>query len=277
MPYYQDDFVTIYHGDCREIVRDLAGSDVAAVVTSPPYAEQRLGQYGGISEDDYALWTLSWVNPLRLVLAPSASVFINIREHVRNGQISDYVHWTRINLRRNDWCEIDELIWIKSDAAPVGRVDRPRRSWERVLWFAPTPSPACYPKQNGSHSDQLGFGGSNPSIGWLHGPQKGRDRADLGSGLARCTDHVVIAVRDKPNGIDHPAVYPPKLASWLIRLATLDESGACVLDPFMGSGSTLVAAKYGGRKAIGIDTEERYCEMAAKRLSQEVLDLEMVA
>lgn len=270
-PYYEDGAVTIYHGDCREVGLTLPCDSIHAVVTSPPYAQQRADQYGGIAEEGYSLWTLSWVNHLQHALFERASVLINIREHVSGGQISDYVHWTRINLRRSDWFEIDELLWIKPDGPPVGRTDRPRRSWERVLWFSRSPNPFCYPKQNGHPSDRIGLPGHGAaSSSWLHGEQ-GRSE----SGVARCPDYVVVSVRDRPNDIKHPAVFPPPVARWLIALVTREAQ--VVLDPFMGSGSTLVAAKYSGRKAIGIELEERFCEIAANRLSQEVLALEMVA
>jgi hypothetical protein len=72
---------------------------------------------------------------------------------------------------------------------------------------------------------------------------------------------------------DHPSPKPLDPVKWFLsRLG-----GRCVLDPFLGSGTTLLAAKEAGVAAIGIDREERYCEIAAKRLSQEVLPLEATA
>jgi DNA modification methylase len=69
----------------------------------------------------------------------------------------------------------------------------------------------------------------------------------------------------------HPCAKPIRMIEWLVSRASLP--GEIVLDPFMGSGTTLVAAKRLGNKAIGIELEERYCEIAAKRLAQGALDL----
>ena len=71
--------------------------------------------------------------------------------------------------------------------------------------------------------------------------------------------------------IDHPCPKPYRAWKWLVAKASLE--GETVIDPFMGSGTTLVVAKHLGRKAIGIEIEERYCEVAATRLQQEVLSL----
>ena len=84
-----------------------------------------------------------------------------------------------------------------------------------------------------------------------------------------------VVRRGSENGteLQHPYQKPLDLMLWVINRCALRES-AIILDPFMGSGTTLLAAKNLGRKAIGIEIEERYCEIAAKRLSQEVFDFQ---
>jgi DNA modification methylase len=79
------------------------------------------------------------------------------------------------------------------------------------------------------------------------------------------------AMRD---GKQHPTQKPEAVMAWTIRQLDGGDDNRLLLDPFMGSGTTLVAAKRAGRAAIGVELSERYCEIAAKRLSQEVLPLE---
>jgi len=75
----------------------------------------------------------------------------------------------------------------------------------------------------------------------------------------------------KPSSEDHPTPKPVELMALFVRLHS--DKGDLVVDPFMGAGTTLVAAKNLGRRAIGIEIEERWCELAVKRLSQEVMPL----
>src|SRR5690606_18294552 len=232
----------LYEGDCLEVMRELPSESVDAVVTSPPYAMQRAKLYGGVPEDEYPSWTVAWMEQVRRILKPHGSVLINIREHIRNGEMSDYVHRTRLALREAGWIECDELIWVKPDAPPVGHPGRPRRSWERILWFAKDQQPYCDPKANGKFSDRIGV--DRPGEGfkkWLAGA------SDLRSGIARCRDwvRVPVALNDSRG---HPAAYPCDLAAWMIRLVT--HPGGTVLDLFACSGTTLLVAQRLGSSSI---------------------------
>jgi DNA modification methylase len=204
-PYYSDDLVTIYHGDCREWM-----PEVDALVTDPPYgAAMPYGEHKD-AEADHAAW-LQGVIPL---LERAAPVRL-ITPGVRNVWLWPAADWI--------------VCWYKPGAA--GRADLPQpdrpqgafNEWEPVL---------VYGKARVMH-DVLRI----PAT-----PQR-----DTGS---------------------HPCPKPLNLGRALVSATT-----GTVLDPFMGSGTTLMAAKSLGRKAIGIEIEERYCEIAATRCSQEVLGL----
>ena len=109
----------IYYEDCLEGIKQLDNNSVSLVITSPPYAMQRKFQYGGINEKDYPEWTLKWMEELRPKLQDDASVCINIRPHIKNGEISDYVLRTRLALRQHGWKQCEELIWYKPDSPPM--------------------------------------------------------------------------------------------------------------------------------------------------------------
>ena len=265
-PYYDHAGITIYTGDCREVLPLLEPRSVHSVVTSPPYAEQRKELYGGIPEADYPEWTVSWMAAVERVLVTSGSVLINIREHVQDGQISDYVHRTRLAVRAAGWFECDELIWVKQNGAPLGHSKRPRRDWERILWFSRDNQPWCDAKANGRQSNRATIYSTMNRRAWVHSGNV--DKA--GSVIARCSD-VVTAHLGSSRTCVHPAAYPPELARWMARLVT--PPGGTVLDPFFGSGSTGVGAQAAGFQCIGIEQRPDYCEIASRRFAQEVLVL----
>jgi site-specific DNA-methyltransferase (adenine-specific) len=272
-PHYQDGSIRVYHGDCREVLATLPGKSIDAVVTSPPYAEQRKSTYGGVPESEFPAWTVRWMDPLRRVLKPAGSVMIVIRPHIRDGVLSDYILRTRLAVRDAGWAELDELIWFKRDAPPLGRVGRPRRAWESILWFGHNGAAWCDPKANGTPSKHLGFEyGRAMRYGWDH--EHGNGSASITEGIARCTDVAELLINDIPKDGDesaHPAPFPPKLAAWCVRLAC--PPGGTVCDPFVGSGSTGIAAIQEGRQFVGIDIEETYVVRTARRLAKEPLTL----
>ena len=109
----------------------------------------------------------------------------------------------------------------------------------------------------------------------IYGDAPGREQVPrtMDSGGASRFFYTAKASRsDRGEGNDHPTVKPSDLMKWLVTL-TATPTGGTVLDPFMGSGTTVYAAKEMGRKAIGIELDEQWCEVAAQRCSQEVLAL----
>lgn len=257
---------TLLQGCLFDILPQLPALSVNAVITSPPYAEQRKKQYGGIIEADYPAWTVRWMSEVRRLLIPGGNVAIVIRSHVENGVISDYVLRTRLALRADGWQEIEELIWIKPTAPPLGNILRPRRSWENILWFSNNHKPFCDPLANGIASDRIGLDSTKGMDDYLHD----KEAREVHSGVARCRDYIEVAThetnKDKFN--THPAQYPEKLARWLIGL--LCPRNGIVLDPFMGSGTTLLAARRELRSAIGVEVNAVYTDIARRRLKEHV-------
>ena len=254
--------VELYLGDCMEVLPRLPKGSVDAIVTSPPYAMQRAKQYGGVPEEEYPAWTVGWCNAARSALTERGSIFINIRENIRNGQISDYVHRTRLALREASWVECEELIWVKRDGAPVGSGHRPRRSWERILWFAKTGDCLCMPKQGGNPAGSI----REPTGRGLQLWRKIRHKEEK-VGAVRVRDYVVTAGGRSARGDWlHPAVYPVEVPRYLIRLVT--EPGHTVCDPFTGSGTTGVAAVRKGRRFVGIEIKREYLDISVRRLAR---------
>lgn len=240
----------------------MPGGTFDLVVTSPPYAQQRAQQYGGIPEKDYPAWTVKWMQTVRPLLKPSGSVAIVIRPHIHKHVLSDYVLRTRLAIREDGWDEAEELIWCKPDSPPLGSLRRPRRSFEHILWFARDASKVfCDPKANGNISKRVGFETTKGVGDWKAGVSKAKE------GIARCRDYIEVGTGqvDKSKQNTHPAQYPEALVTWIVRL--LCPRDGHVLDLFMGSGTTLIACAKLGIDATGIEINEEYCKIARQRLN----------
>ena len=219
-PYYADPSVTIYHGDCREVLPDLAlYASRHTLVTDPPYgfsyaSNRRDSDWRGeqIANDDDTEardWLLEWWGEV----AP-ALVFGSWKRPRPGG--------TR-----------HVLIWDKGESVGMGDLTLPwKPNYEEIYVIG------------------VGFSGHR------------------GSSILRYPTH---AHSTKKSWKDQPRQHPNEKPVGLM----IDLIGKCpaggILDPFMGSGTTLLAAKDLGRHAIGIELEERYCEIAARRCGQEVL------
>ena len=252
-------------GDCLDWIPTLQNKSTQLVVTSPPYAEQRSGQYHSVPELDYPNWTVKWMGLLWDKLTPSSSVLIVIRPHAKNGKLSDYVLKTRLALREDGWNECDELIWLKPDAPPLGDNRRPRRCWESILWFSKSGKPFVNALACGQESSRIGFESSFRFGVGPNSPIGSGQRNEVRMGIARCSDVFTAPVGGIEKGFDHPAMFPNSLAEQLI--STFSRDGDLVCDPFCGSGTTLAAAKRLKRDFIGFDQSSAYCKMARQRLA----------
>jgi len=260
------DINEIMYGNCFDVAKLFRKKAINLVATSPPYAQQREKQYGGIPPEQYPQWTVDWCSAFIDALVDNGSIAIVIRPNVWKGQISDYVLRTRLAMRDAGFIECDELIWIKPDSPPMGHKFRPRRAWESILWFSKVEQPFCDPKANGAFSDRLGLETTKGVGDYKDGISPAR------SGIARSRDYVEVGTGmvDKSPDNTHPAQFPEKLAAWIIRL--LCPKDGFVVDPFVGSGTTLVACEKLNQQEnynlqyCGIDTVEEYCNIAKNRL-----------
>lgn len=207
-PYYEDNRagITIYHGDCRDVLPALADESIDLTITDTPY-----GFHKAEWDNKFPLF---WMNDCARITRRAMAIMPGINNI--------------LSLPRKQ--EPFEYRWMLSIHLT-----------------------------NGMTRGLMGFGNWIPVLVY----------ARAGESLYR-PQQDAVAVPIQGNMPDHPSPKPLRAMTWLVsRFA----GNLSILDPFMGSGTTLDAAKRLGRRAIGIDIEERYCEEAARRLQQEVMDL----
>jgi hypothetical protein len=215
-PYYDDEGITIYHGDCREVLPMLDPVDL--VLTDPPYG---IGlEYGDAFDDseDYLARVIADAIPQCVELAPA----------------------TLLTCGASNIHKYPPPTWV-------------------LAWFIPA----------GSGASPWGFGTWQPILAYGKDPYLTQGLGRRADSITRGNQGARVAIEREMWG--HPC--PKPLPAWKqIMLRGSAREGDTILDPFMGSGTTMRAAKDLGRRAIGIEIEERYCEVAANRLTQGVLD-----
>jgi len=205
--YYDHDGITIYHGDCRDILPHLEPVDL--VLTDPPWNLD-------FFQDDKKEWP-------------------------------EYVRW--LSEIKSQLEGMAKVVWIFQSTKAIAYVSPIFEGWgcfasiKNFCQMVPTRVPNAW--------DIAFFNSSDGYIG------NGRNW------------HLGNNANIKQSKTGHPTSRPLDTIKYIVSLYNL----STILDPFMGSGTTLVAAKQLRRKAIGIEIEEKYCEIAKRRLAQEVLDL----
>ena len=263
-------FTDIYLGDSKEILKNIPDDYVDLIITSPPYADSRKNTYGGIHPDEYAQWFKPFSIELLRVLKPSGTFVLNIKEKVVKGERHTYVMELILEMRKQGWLWTEEFIWHKKNSYPGKWPNRFRDAWERLLQFNKTRKFKMFQERV-----MVPVGDwSKSRLKNLSETDKIRDNSKVGSGFGKNISNWinrdlvypdnVLHLATECNNKNHSAAFPDSLPEWFIKLFTNEED--TVLDPFMGSGTSVVVARKMGRNAIGIDIVPEYVEMAKDKL-----------
>lgn len=214
--YYQDDLVTLYHGDCLEHTEWL---DADVLVTDPPYG-------------------IAW-----------EAGSLNDKKEVRQNSEQSIASDESLDIRNKALG-----LWGNKYGIVFGtwKMDRPKNTTNVLIWHKANKQPGVLTHPFYSNHEEI---------------------YTLGTGFTGKPMQSVITTNEhrgmQPRLIGHPTPKPIGLMELLVN-----KTEGVVADPFAGSGATLIAARNLGRKAIGVELEEKYCEIIAKRLSQQAFDLE---
>lgn len=251
-PYYEDSAITIYHGDCGDILPTLRAEMIFA---DPPFNVGK--QYGrnGDNRSDYRNWCADWINGCYDSLSDIGSFYLMTLDR--------HLEW-KLPILASRGVFVSLIKWKNHSASHD----------KRRFWATCQPI-AVYGKTKNYKFNVFAERRTDMIQRWKpwftsqgHMQDYWDDIAFVYAGSIK---HPEAILEDNSCRKIHPCQMPIGLAARAISFSS--DEGDTILDPFMGSGTTLRAAKDLGRKAIGIEIEERYCEIAAKRMAQEVLPL----
>jgi len=260
-------------GDCRDfshVERLFGGARANVVITSPPYASQRKydesSGFKPIHPDAYTAWFRDVAANVMAILTDDGSYFLNIKEHCDDGQRHLYVKdLTIAHVREWGWRFVDEFCWRNTkNGVPGTWPNRFKNAWEPVFHFSRNEQIKFAPRSVGVESDSV-FG---------YHPDNGKSKTDTPfTGAYKATGYHkgkalpsnVLEVAAASSG-DHSAPFPVELPAWFIR--AFSDEGDVAYDPFMGSGTTLIASEQEGRIAYGTEISPAYCDVIVRRWEQ---------
>lgn len=270
----------ILTGDCRNILPLLPGESVDMVITSPPY--WKLRDYGNPSQlgmektpEDYIDSLAGVFHMIKSVLKPKGSLWINMGDQYRKKDMMCLPWLLILRLKEQGWILRNSCIWHKPNSMPVSVKDRLNQNYEFLFHLVKSrnyrydlnavrlPHTSAVRKITTGHitESKLPFS-QNPAR------QTGHPQSKAFHPLGKNPGSLICLPAFK-NGKDHPASYPPQLCEIPIRTSCPPEG--IVMDPFAGSGSSLIMAKNLGRKFIGIELNEEYAKQASRRLGCEIM------
>ena len=246
-PYYQDEYVQIYHGDCRDILPELPKVDL--VLTDPPY------MLGGKDDKENILDIFDWV---WLKMKDGSALFCFVSQETIDlfmGKFKElHLNW------------LNTIIWEHTNT-PTRKPRKFAISYDPILFYSQ--GKLAYFDMDSVRVDyrwreRHRYPSYKNGKAWLPNPL-GASRKDIWNFPA------ITSPSYTDEGVGHPWQKPSDLCE--IPILACSQTGGLILDPFLGSGTTAYCAKKLNRHCIGIEIEEKYCEIAAKRCSQSVMEL----
>jgi DNA modification methylase len=261
---------TIIQGDCLEVLRKLPDDCVDLIVTSPPYAYNRKTTYGGVPVQEYVEWFLPLSEQLKRVLKPHGSFILNIKERAVNGERGTYVYELVLAMRKQGWHWVEDYVWHKKNTSPGHWPNRFRDLWEHCYHFTRSHTFKMY-----QDAVKVPVGKwAEKRLAKLSATDKTRDESKTLSGFGKNVSNWlgreyvypgnVLHLATESSNVNHSAAFPITLPSWFIKLFT--KEGDLILDPFIGSGTTAIAAIQNKRHYIGIELHTNYYRVACERI-----------
>ncbi len=266
----------VMQGDALDLIPRLAPGSVDLFFTSPPYADQRA--YSRIHPDRYVEWFLPFARSMYDATSATGSLVLNIKNRVASkgplkGQRHPYVYQLVLALQHMGWRWIETYIWAKPNAIPGRFGPRTKDSFEYVYHFARGPKP---------HFDlnavRVPYKADAAEIERRKRDTLGRRTTEAGFGRDRTKTYLhggadpgnVVQVPQTYNqhrGVAHTAAMPEGLAEFFIR--AISPEGGLVIDPFAGSGTTVVVGRRLGRRSAGFELHEEFAVEARRRIAED--------
>jgi DNA modification methylase len=269
----------VFHGDAGQLLRHLPKESVDLFFMSPPYADAR--SYSAIHPDRYVEWFIPFARLMLTAAKPTGSMIINIKNRVTSsgplkGQRHPYVYQLVLTLQEMGWRWIETYIWAKPNAVPGRFGPRTKDAFEYVYHFARGPKPYF-----DLDSVRVPYRADEAEIARRKLDRLGRRNTQAGFGRDRTRTYLhgaadpgnVVSVPQTYNqhrGVAHTAAMPEGLAEFFVKAACPRDG--LVLDPFAGSGTTIVVARRHGRRGGGFELHECFVNEARRRIAADVAD-----
>ncbi len=269
----------VIQGDAADLLPRIPDGSVDLFFTSPPYADARA--YSRIHPDHYVEWFLPYAKQMLAATAETGNLVINIKNRVANrgalrGQRHPYVYQLVLAMQDMGWRWIETYIWAKPNAVPGRFGPRTKDSFEYVYHFAKGTRPYF-----DLDAVRVPYKADAAEIARRNQDGNGRKTTEAGFGRDRTKTYLlggadpgnVVSVPQSYNqyrGVSHTAAMPEGLAEFFIRCAS--PAGGLVVDPFAGSGTSVVVARRYGRRSLGFELHEDYALRARGRIAADFAD-----